>query len=261
MAPKEAALHTQDLVDVMVELDHWKSEPRFAKALKMTNCGTLYQLSEQDLEDHRGGIFGKEIWDSPVLSGKDDIPLTSLPAPAQTEHIMMLEIGGGNEYTFAPSHSTPDLDAYATKALLENILNPTYTNRGAIIHAACPALDHLRKDTSAWQGDGVLGLTNFQVSIAPACEFFDIKVYDNRHFTALFKWHTSRHRISSFRTELHRAKSTIRSPCRLDFWYNLGRSRPSARHRDCAEIRRDPGAPSILVLRRLLCRNVRECGV
>jgi hypothetical protein len=43
MAPKEAALHTQDLIDIMFELDHWKFEPRFAKALKMANCGTFYQ--------------------------------------------------------------------------------------------------------------------------------------------------------------------------------------------------------------------------
>jgi len=185
MAPKEAALHTQDLVNVMVELDRWKSEARFAKALKMANRGTLYQLNEEHLEDHRGGIFGKEIWDSPVLSGKDYLPLNSLPTPAQTQRIMTLEVGGENEYTFAPSHGSSDLDVHATKALLENILNPAYTNRGAIIHAACPTLDHLRKDTSVWQNDGVLGQTDFQVTIAPACEFFDIKVYDNRRFTAL----------------------------------------------------------------------------
>ncbi|KAH3945928.1 hypothetical protein HBH98_112530 [Parastagonospora nodorum] len=185
MAPKEAALHTQDLIDIMVELDHWKFEPRFAKALKMANRGTLYQLNEQDLEDHRGGIFGKEIWDSPILSGKNNIPLTSLPTPAQTQRIMMLEIGGDNEYTFAPSHGSSDLDVHATKVLLENMLNPTYASRGAIIHAACPTLDRLRKDTSASQNDGVLGQTDFQVSIAPACEFFDVKVYDNRRYITL----------------------------------------------------------------------------
>jgi hypothetical protein len=61
----------------------------------------------------------------------------------------MFEIGGDNEYTFVPSYGSSDLDVHATKVLLENKLNATYANRGAIIHAACPTLDHLRKDTSA----------------------------------------------------------------------------------------------------------------
>ncbi|KAL5113277.1 hypothetical protein ACEQ8H_008853 [Pleosporales sp. CAS-2024a] len=168
----------------MVELDK-HTDARFQKAFSMANRGDLFPLNEEELAEHRGRIFGKDIWDSPVLAGKDALPLTDLPTPAQFQRIMKLQTNGKNHFRFAPSLGTASLDAGATEELLENMTNPAYSERGAIIHASCPVLDHLRSKSHGWQQDGVLGQSRFQVTIAPAGEFFDSEVDEHYRFMTL----------------------------------------------------------------------------
>jgi hypothetical protein len=120
-----------------------------------------------------------------MLSGKEDMPLTDLPTPAQVQCILMLEIGGQNRYQIAPSHGTSGLDAYATKQLLETIVNPGFSEREAVVHAACPTLDYFQTNMTAWQNDGLPGQTDFQFTITPASAFFDVHLHDNYRFITL----------------------------------------------------------------------------
>jgi hypothetical protein len=143
MAPKELALHTQDLVDVMFELENCK-DARFVQVYEMVKKGNLLQLNVEE-GTYDMDVPLQDFWDAPVLSGVEELPLDVLPTPAELQHTLKQEVGGENRFRFAPSRGSPEADAHATKALLNNITNPLYTGSGAILHAKIPTLDHLQK--------------------------------------------------------------------------------------------------------------------
>jgi hypothetical protein len=185
MAPQELALHTQDLVDVMFELENCK-DARFVQVYEMVKKGNLLQLNVEE-GTYDMDVPLQDFWDAPVLSGVEELPLDVLPTPAELQHTLKQEVGGENRFRFAPSRGSPEADAHATKALLNNITNPLYTGSGAILHAKIPTLDHLQKKETRWNtgSDGCLGQTDLQVTIAPAHDFFDIKVYSTYRLITL----------------------------------------------------------------------------
>jgi hypothetical protein len=186
MAPKEPVLHSQDLADGMHELDRCK-DPRAAFAFDLMQDGRLYPLNNENLR-HLGKsktIFGDDAKSFPLLSGREDSPFAAVPTALEIQTTLSQDIGGKNTFHFAPSHGSPSLDAQVTMSLLQNIANPTYNERGAVIHMISPTLERLRRNTTSWQHDGLLGKAAFQTTIAPASEVFDIAYYEYHRVSAL----------------------------------------------------------------------------
>jgi hypothetical protein len=187
MAPKEPVLHSQDLADGIHELDRCK-DPRAAYAFDIMQGGRLYPLNNGSLRHlgKRNPIFGDDAKSFPLLSGREDFPFAAVPTALEIQTTLSQDIGGKNTFRFAPSHSSPNLDAQATMSLLQNIANPTYNKRGAVIHMTSPTLERLRRNTTSWQKDGLPGKAAFQITIAPASEVFDIAYYEYHRVSALF---------------------------------------------------------------------------
>jgi hypothetical protein len=186
MAPKELSLHNQDLVDVMFELEDCK-DARFVQIYRMAKEGNLLQLNVEEGTDDMDGLL-QDFWNAPILSGIEERPLEDLPTPAQVQHIIKQNISSENHFRFAPSRGSPEADAHAIQNLLDNITNPTYTAPGTILHAKIPTLDHLqKKKKTRWntESDGCLGQADFQAIIAPAHDFFDMKVHATYHLITL----------------------------------------------------------------------------
>lgn len=181
------ALHNQDLVDVMLELERVKGREADC-AFKMAKGGRVHALNELELKklrNARGGVFNPSEWESPILSGSEELPFISPPTVAQTQRILKEDIGGENFFRFAPSRGSPEMDAQATMKLLDNIGNPTYREPGAVFHMVSPQFDRLRSRSPNWNADGFLGQSNFQMTIAPANEVFELEYYDHHLFSTL----------------------------------------------------------------------------
>jgi hypothetical protein len=180
MAPKQATLHVQTLEDTMLQLECCE-DTRAMYAFEMAMHGSLYPLNEEILRPIRQteDMFEEDIRSSPVLTGLQDIPFTSIPTHTQLQNILKRDIGGKNFFRFAPSLGSPELDAVATLNLLTSLLDPLYNARGAVMHMTSPTLDRLQKTNKhSWQNEGRLGESALQVTIAPASEVFDLEYYD-----------------------------------------------------------------------------------
>jgi hypothetical protein len=53
------------------------------------------------------------------------------------------------------------------------------------ISAPSPTLERLRRNTTSWRKDGLLGQAAFQITIAPTSEVFDIAYYEYHRVSAL----------------------------------------------------------------------------
>jgi hypothetical protein len=187
MAVARLKHHSQDLEDVMIVLERC-GDRRAEQAFSLAHRGALHALNETDLKPLRSrtvSVFPEDPEESPVLSGIEELPFASLPTKALVERILKDDIGGTNSFMFAPSRGSPEKDAYATMKLLDNIGNPGYGERGAVIHMQSPTFDQLRSKKLAWQADGLLGQSNFQMTVAPAHEVFDLVYYENYMFSML----------------------------------------------------------------------------
>lgn len=181
------ALHNQDLVDVMLELERF-TDSRAAFAFKMAEKGHVHALDEIELKELRNahrGIFNPSEWESPILSGFEEGPFISLPTVAQTQHILKTDIGGENFFRFAPSRGSPEKDAHAIMKLLDNVGNPTYREPGSVIQMRSPTFDRLRSASPNWNTDGFLGQSAFQMTITPAKEVFEPEYYEHHFFSTL----------------------------------------------------------------------------
>jgi hypothetical protein len=179
-------LHTQDLVDVMVELEPYQSDHRVAFAFEMAQDGRVHPLNEDELKNlrkERDGIFGPSQRDTPTLSAELPFTSTSLPSPAAIENAIKSDIGGKNHFRFAPSRGSPERDAHAIMRLLDNIGHARYSEPGAVVHMQSPTFDRAKRYIPGWEGDGTLAQSNFQLTIAPAGEIFELEYYDH-HFSS-----------------------------------------------------------------------------
>jgi hypothetical protein len=121
-------------------------------------------------------VFPEDPFESPILSGLEEIPFISLASTAQIQDALKGDIGGNNTFRFASSRGSP-----------------IYNERGAIIRMQSPA-----SKTLPWQVDGVLGQSNFQMTAAPAHEVFDLTYYEDYVFFTLLTGNKVRIAYSPF---------------------------------------------------------------
>ncbi|KAF2830013.1 hypothetical protein CC86DRAFT_436047, partial [Ophiobolus disseminans] len=187
VVPRILALHSQDLVDVMLHLEHC-NDPRAKHVFNLANRGTLHPLNEQKLKPLRlkkSGVFNEQIFNSPILYPPASLPFDFLPTVAEVQRALKEDISGPNTYRFAPPLGSAEKDAHATIKLLNNIPNPAFSDRGAIIHMTSPTFDRLRTKTMPWAADGILGQSDFQITVAPANEVFDLEYSPYYTFSTL----------------------------------------------------------------------------
>lgn len=185
-ASSRYALHNQDLVDVMFELDHIV-DARAQVAFEMATHGHIHALNENDLKPLREGpgrVFDSSERESPILSG--NIPFSTLPNVSQVQKLLTADIGGKpDSFRFDPSFGSPEQDARAVKNLLGNIPNPKYQEPGVVAYMKSPTLDRLRVESYDVGGEGFLHRSNFRVTISPSNEVFDFAYHDCRYHSTL----------------------------------------------------------------------------
>ncbi|KAG9185489.1 hypothetical protein G6011_08033 [Alternaria panax] len=187
-ATSTTTLHDQDLVDVMAELERCQVDRRAAFAFNMAKGGRIHPLNDDELKQFRkekGGVFGSSTWDTPTLSTELPFTFTSLPSPAAVEKAIKSDIGGENHFRFAPSRGSPDDDALAIMRLLDNIGNARYSEPGTVVHMQSPTFNRKRRWIPGWDGDGMLGQSDFLLTIAPAGEVFELEYHDHHFSTTL----------------------------------------------------------------------------
>ena len=187
MAPEYISFHDQDLADTM-QLLKTLTDPRAREVFAMAQRGELYALNEARLKTLRslqGTIFHNDVYSTPILSGNEDLPFDALPTDGEIQKALIQDISSKNTYRFAPSSGTRVKDAQATTKLLQNISNPQYDERGAIIHMSSPTFDNLHTRNIPWPGDGILGQSNLQMTVAPAAEIFDLEFSQHYYFCTL----------------------------------------------------------------------------
>jgi hypothetical protein len=173
----DLSLHTQDLTDAMVELDRIKSA-NSRMLHELAERGSVRPLNEQVLKPLRkhGMIYQGSEWSSPILTSH--LPLDSPPDAKQIKNILMNEIGGKNSFHFVPTRGTPETDAQAIVALLNNIENPSYSTSGAILNMVSPTFEGLFQFKVNWPEDGMLGSSHVNVAVTPADDVQDMEYYD-----------------------------------------------------------------------------------
>ncbi|RAR02895.1 hypothetical protein DDE82_005449 [Stemphylium lycopersici] len=182
------ALHSQDLVDVMAELERCQADPRAAFVFDLAQSGRVHPLDEKDLGRHRkekDGVFGPTVWDTPTLTAELPFTFTSPPSVAAVENALKNDIGGDNHFRFAPSRGSPEEDAKAIIQLLENIGKAKYSESGSIIHMQSPTFDRAKRWIAGWEADGMLGQSDFRMTIAPTGEIFELEYYEHHFSTTL----------------------------------------------------------------------------
>ncbi|KAI8934932.1 hypothetical protein NX059_008600 [Plenodomus lindquistii] len=181
------ALHTQNLIDVMAELEFCQ-DPRAAVLFKMALAGNHHALNEEALKELRRegvGPFKPNIFESPVLAGWNLQPFAFMPDADDIQHILLAEIGAPNVFRFAPTRGSVERDARAAAELLGNIANPRFKDPGAIIHMDSPTFDRLSLGYDRWEHLGFLGQTRYKTTIAPANEVFELVHHDHYLFSTL----------------------------------------------------------------------------
>lgn len=182
----DLALHTQDLADVMVELDRAKS-PNSRMLRELAELGHVYPLNEEILSPlcKQGEVFQCSEWSMPILTSQ--LPLEESPDAKQIKSILKNEIGGKNTFHFVPTRGTPEADAQAIVALLDNIGNPSYSAAGAILNMASPTFERLFQSKVDWPEDGVLGVSLINIALTPANDVQDMEYYDTYTMSTLLE--------------------------------------------------------------------------
>ena len=127
------ALHNQDLVDVMAELERCQADHRAAFVFDLAQSGRVHPLDEKDLSRHReesDGVFGPMVWDTPTLTAELPFTFSSLPSMAAIGRALKHDIVGENHFRFAPSRGSREDDANAIIQLLDNIGEARYSEPG-----------------------------------------------------------------------------------------------------------------------------------
>ncbi|RYO54326.1 hypothetical protein AA0116_g9246 [Alternaria tenuissima] len=187
-ATTSSDLHNQDLVDVMAELERYQVDHRAAFAFEMAQRGRVHPLNEDELKHFRkekDGVFGPSPWDTPNLSTELPFTFSSLPSPASVENAIKNDIGGENHFRFAPSRGSQDDDATAIMHLLDNIQTPTYSDPGAVVHMQSPTFNRAWRWMPGWESEGMLGQSDFLLTVAPAGEVFELEYHDHHFSTTL----------------------------------------------------------------------------
>ncbi|KAI4949240.1 hypothetical protein J4E91_005704 [Alternaria rosae] len=172
----------------MAELERQQPDHRAAFALDMAQGGRIHPLNEDELRnfrEDRDGVFGPSRWDTPNLTGELPFTFTSLPSPAAVENAIKSDIGGENHFRFAPSRGSPEEDANAIMHLLDNIGNVKYSEPGAVIHMQSPTFNQKKRWIPGWEGDGILGQSEFQMTVAPSGQVFELEYYEHHFSTTL----------------------------------------------------------------------------
>ena len=182
--PTDLSLHTQDLADAMVELDRINT-PNSRMLHGLVNGGSTHPLDEKKLKPLRkqGQVYQGSEWASPILTSQ--LPLDSPPNAKQIKGILMNEIGGKNSFHFAPTRGSPETDARAIIALLNNIENPSYSTKGAILNMVSPTFERLLQSKVDWSEEGMLGSSHVLVAVTPADDVQDMEYYDTYTLSTL----------------------------------------------------------------------------
>ncbi len=135
-------LHTQDLADIIVELQRDDS-PGCRALYDLVASGSMYLLDEKELGPLRrkGTVFSRDEWASPVFTR--DTPFATILSPNQVQRTLLNDVGGKNRYYFAPCRGSPELDGQAVMELLHNMSNPRYNQPGSILHRQSPSIECL----------------------------------------------------------------------------------------------------------------------
>ncbi|KAH6618554.1 hypothetical protein C7974DRAFT_400355 [Boeremia exigua] len=170
-------LHTQDLTDMMAELERNDSQD-FQTVYNLAAAGNVYSLNEQELGPLRrkGTVFSRNKWASPVLT--NDIPLATLLHPNQIRRILINEIGTENPSHFFPSRGHPEDDGRAIVELLNNVANPHYSKPGSILHMHSPSFERLCQYKTEWPSDGMLDVSDVAMAVTPATDAQDMEYCD-----------------------------------------------------------------------------------
>lgn len=146
----DLSLHTQDLADVMVELDRINSLSS-RKLYELAEGRIVRPLNEKVLKPLRkqGKVYQGSEWASPILTGQ--LPLDNPPNAKQIKSILMNEIGAKNSFHFVPTRGTLETDARAIVDLLNNIENPSYNTSGAILNMVSPTFERMFQFKVDWR--------------------------------------------------------------------------------------------------------------
>ncbi|KAF3046028.1 hypothetical protein E8E12_010475 [Didymella heteroderae] len=182
--PTDLSLHTQDLTDVMVELDRINS-PNSRTLYGLAERGSVLPLNDKALKPLRkqGKVYQGSEWSSPILTSQ--LPLDSSPDAKQIKNILMNEVGSKNSFHFVPTRGTPELDAQGIVALLNSIENPNYSTSGAILNMVSPTFENLFYFKVDWAEDGMLGSSHVVVAVTPADDVQDMEYYDTYTLSTL----------------------------------------------------------------------------
>ncbi|KAF3008870.1 hypothetical protein E8E13_011013 [Curvularia kusanoi] len=177
-------LHTQDLIDVMVQTD--RSNNALAGIVwDLANRGIVYPLNEMNLGPLRqeGRIFQRDAWKSPILC--DQLPLEDEFSFDQVKQILLDDVGSEEAYCFAPSHNSRKEDARAILELISNIDNPQYSEPGAILLLHSPTFEHYCRHKPNWAEDGMPGVSQVTMAVTPVNDVQDMKFHDNHMLSTL----------------------------------------------------------------------------
>lgn len=159
-------LHTQDITDVMAELER-NDSPGCRALYDIAARGEVYSLNEETLRPLRrkGTVFSLDGWDSPVLTG--DPPMEALPNAKQIRDMLYHDILRGASYHFSPTRGSPEKDGEAIVELLKSLENPHYSKTGSILCMQSPSFERLCYKVD-WPSDGMLSVSEVVVAVSPA---------------------------------------------------------------------------------------------
>ncbi|KAA8618979.1 hypothetical protein PtrSN002B_005635 [Pyrenophora tritici-repentis] len=183
------ALHNQDLVDVMFELEPFQADNLASLAFNMALGGLVHPLHENELKHLRKkkvGIYGPRQWDTPFLSEKLPFTFSSLLSPVAIQKVIRNDIGGENYFRFTSSYGSSLDDTAAIIELLDNITNPRFTSPGAVVQMTSPSINCTKNWNPSWENDCMLSQSNVQVTVAPRGQAFELEYHEHYFSTTLF---------------------------------------------------------------------------
>lgn len=132
-------------------------------------------LNKNELKPLRkqSNVYQGSEWASPILTAQ--LPLDTPPNAKQIESILMNEIGGQTSFQFVPTRGSPESDAYAVVALLNNIENPSYYTSGVILNKVSPTFKCLFQFNVNWPEDSMLDMSHVVMAVTPANDVNDME--------------------------------------------------------------------------------------